>query len=122
MSTSDGADEQRQQVAQRLREAREYLGLSQDDVAKALNISRPAVTNLEAGSRKVEAVELDTLARLYGRPVQFFLTGEEAVAGKSRVDFLARTLNGLSEKDLQEVARFAEFLKRAPKPGSRGGK
>jgi transcriptional regulator with XRE-family HTH domain len=122
MTKADSADRQRQEVAQRLREAREYVGLSQDDVAGALGISRPAVTNIESGTRKVEAVELDKLARLYGRPVQFFLTGDEAAAGGPRVAFLARTLNGLSDNDLQEVARFAEFLKRSPKAPTRRGK
>lgn len=122
MSESDDVDEQRLQMAHRLREARAYVGLSQDDVAGALSISRPAVTNIESGTRKVEAVELDKLARLYGQPVQFFLTGDEAAAGTPRVAFLARTLDGLSDKDLQEVARFAEFLKRSPKAPTRGGK
>lgn len=121
MSEQD-VEGQRQQMAQRLREAREYLGLSQDEVASALRISRPAVTNLEAGARKIEAVELDKLARLYGRTVQYFLTGEQAVAAKTRADFLARTLNGLSEQDLQEVARFADFLKRSPKAGNKRGR
>ncbi|KVF96561.1 transcriptional regulator [Burkholderia vietnamiensis] len=122
MNANEDADEQRQQMARRLREARAYLGLSQDDVANALGISRPAVTNIESGVRKVEAVELDKLARLYGRPVQFFLTGEEPAGSDPKVEFLARTLNGLSERDIEEVSRFAEFLKRSPKSGGRGDK
>jgi transcriptional regulator with XRE-family HTH domain len=113
-------DEQRTQMAKRLRDAREYLGLSQDDVAGALGISRPAVTNIESGARKVEALELDKLAKLYGRPVQFLLTGEEPVAGDEGIHFLARAIHGLSEHDLDEVSRFAEFLKRSPKQGVRG--
>ncbi|HNA28319.1 MAG TPA: helix-turn-helix transcriptional regulator, partial [Nitrospira sp.] len=62
-------DEQRLSLAQRLRESREYVGLSQEDVATALGISRPAVTKIEAGTRKVEAVELDKLSHLYGQNV-----------------------------------------------------
>jgi transcriptional regulator with XRE-family HTH domain len=119
---SASADDQRQQMARRLRDARDYLGLSQDDAASALGISRPAVTNIEAGTRKVDAVELDKLARLYGRPAQYFLTGDEPVAADARVEFLARTLNGLSQRDIDEVSRFAEFLKRSPKSGGEGGK
>jgi transcriptional regulator with XRE-family HTH domain len=113
-------DEQRLQMAKRLREAREYLGLSQDDAAAALGISRPAITNIESGTRKVEAVELDKLAQLYGRPVQYFLTGDQPAASDARVEFLARAINGLSPKDIDEVSRFAEFLKRAPKQGKQG--
>lgn len=105
-------DEQRVEMAVRLRDAREYLGMSQDEVAAALKLSRPAITNIESGSRKVEAIELNQLAQLYGRPVTYFLSGEQADQTSSeRVAFYARTLKGLSEKDLTEVARFAEFLR-----------
>lgn len=127
MSVNDQADVQRMEMAERLREAREYIGLSQDDVAKTLGLSRPAITNIEAGSRKVEAVELDRLSRLYRRSVTYLLTGEDGASNApEQVAFLARSLNGLSKKDLTEVARFADFLRQSAsastKPaGKRGG-
>ena len=104
------ADDKRMLVATRLREAREYLGLSQDDAAAALQLSRPAVTNIESGMRKVDALELEQLAKLYGRSVQYFLGNAETVPD-SKIAFAARTLKGLSDKDLDEVVRFAEFLR-----------
>lgn len=67
--TTDDSAMQRAEMASRLREAREYLGLSQEEVATALKVSRPAVTNIEAGTRKVEAIELEQLANLYGRQI-----------------------------------------------------
>lgn len=108
------ADDKRLQVAARLREAREYLGLSQDDVATALHLSRPAVTNIESGTRKVDALELEQLAQLYGRSVQDLL-GTEDASPDSKIAFAARTLKGLSDKDLDEVVRFAEFLRASSK-------
>jgi len=108
------ADDERTKIGDRLRQAREYMGLSQDDVALALGLSRPSVTNIELGSRKVEALEMSKLAKLYRRPMEYLLTGSEpAPSGPEQLVFLARALNGLSEKDIQEVARFAEFLKQA---------
>lgn len=110
------SDDRRVQMAARLREAREYLGLSQDDVATALKLSRPAVTNIESGTRKVDAVELDQLAELYRRSVDYFLTGKgEEVSSDESVAFFARNLKGLSDKDLDEVARFANFLRSSSK-------
>ncbi|MCK4136112.1 XRE family transcriptional regulator [Ralstonia pseudosolanacearum] len=117
--TSDSADEQRLLLAQRLREAREYVGLSQEDVATALGISRPAVTNIEAGARKVEAVELDKLSQLYGQTVQYLLTGETQAAD-GRLAFLARATHGLSDQDLEELGRFADFLRSSGKSKRRG--
>jgi transcriptional regulator with XRE-family HTH domain len=107
------------QLARRLREAREYVGLSQEEVAFALSISRPAVGNIESGIRKVDAFELNKLSSLYGRTIEYFLSGEVQVDDK-RVAFLARTMNGLSERDIDELARFASFLKNAPKVKGRG--
>lgn len=123
MTAADESDKQRMRMARRLREAREYLGLSQDDVAAVLKLSRPAITNIESGARKVEAIELDQLARLYGRPVGHFLSGETAdKSTPEEVAFYARTFKGLSEKDLSEVARFAEFLRAGgPKRKPSGG-
>lgn len=112
-------DEQRLSLAQRLRESREYVGLSQEDVATALGISRPAVTKIEAGTRKVEAVELDKLSHLYGQNVHYLLTGE-SLTSDSRLDFLARATSGLSEHDLKELVRFAEFLRSSGKSSRRG--
>jgi transcriptional regulator with XRE-family HTH domain len=119
MNTLDQDENQRIRVAERVREAREYLGLSQDDVAKVLGLSRPAVTNIESGTRRLEAVELDKLSRLYGRSADYFLTGEENVGASATDDvkFLARAMNGLSDKDRAEVMRFADFLKKSADVG-----
>ena len=111
------ADQRRLAIAARLREAREYLGMSQDAVANAVGISRPAVTNLEAGSRKVDSLELAELARLYGKSVDYFLHGLESAGRSKQVEFLARKLDGLTSKDMDEVARFADFLRSSPKKG-----
>ena len=114
MNARDQTEEQRAAMAQRLREAREYVGLSQEDVARTLGLSRPAITNIETGNRRVEAVELDKLATIYRQSVTFLLSGEEAVgAVPAQVQFLARAVKGLSPTDMEEVARFASFLKRS---------
>lgn len=117
-AAADAEEPDRVQLGRRLREAREYVGLSQEEVAFALSISRPAVGNIEAGARKVEAFELSKLSELYGRTVDFLLTGN-APAEDTRVAFLARATKGLSESDLDELARFAAFLKNSPKSKGR---
>ncbi len=111
---ADADEPDRVQLGRRLRDSREYVGLSQEEVAFALSISRPAVGNIEAGARKVEAFELNKLSELYGRTVDSLLTGN-APADDTRVAFLARATKGLSETDLEELARFAAFLKNSPK-------
>lgn len=102
----------RQKLGARLREAREYLGLSQDEVAKYLGIPRTALSHIESGQRRIDALELKKVALLYKRPLAYF-TGE-AQADASLPDdvaHLARAAAGLSERDRQELSRFADYLR-----------
>lgn len=60
-------------IGQRVKEARTYLGLSQENVAQALDLRRPAISEIEGGGRKVTAEELEKLSKLLHRPVAWFL-------------------------------------------------
>lgn len=108
MSASDDADFDQQSLATRLREVREYLGLSQQFVASATGIARTAVSEIERGNRKVDSLELRKLARLYRYPVSYFLGVEDAAEGITPA--LGRVLVDLTSVDHDEVLRFAEFL------------
>src|SRR3954470_4826943 len=63
-------------LAQRLREAREAAGLKQEDAARQLGISRSSVAQIELGNRAVSRLELDSLGHLYGRDIRDFLATE----------------------------------------------
>jgi|SRR6266849_630512 transcriptional regulator with XRE-family HTH domain len=104
-------DADRQRLGERLKEAREYVGLKQDDVAKKLGIPRSALSNIEAGSRKVDAIELAQLAKLYQRPVAWFTGEDPRGTPKMPEDVVARAAATLSQRDRQELVRFADFLK-----------
>jgi transcriptional regulator with XRE-family HTH domain len=108
------SDEARKILSERLREAREYLGLSQEEVAQHVGLPRPAISQIENGNRRVDAIELANLAKLYQRPVAYF-TGEEPVGEPPQLELLKRAAAELSDKDRDEVLRFAQFLRtRAP--------
>lgn len=97
----------------RLREAREFLGLSQETVAESLSVPRASVSAMESGRRKVSSLELRDLARLYKRPIEFFLndSGAEEVVEDETVQALFRATKNLTEDDKVQVLRFAEFLR-----------
>jgi Zn-dependent peptidase ImmA (M78 family)/transcriptional regulator with XRE-family HTH domain len=62
-------------IGSRIREARERRGISQQKVADALAIPRTAVTNIEAGTRRVSTLELTKLGVLFNLPLAAFLDG-----------------------------------------------
>ena len=108
----NGKDDDRKTLGERLREAREYLGFSQEEVANYLGVSRSALSLMETGQRKVDALELKKLAGLYKRPVGYF-TGEEAeeISFGADIKHLARKVSELSPDDREELGRFADFLR-----------
>ncbi len=67
----------RVELGDRLKEAREYVGFSQEEVANHLGVPRSAISLIETGARKIDALELTKLAKLYQRGVAE-LTGEES--------------------------------------------
>ena len=66
----DDDETERRRLGERLREARKYLGLKQEEVATYLKIPRTGLTDIENGQRRVEAIELTRLARLYRHSTQ----------------------------------------------------
>lgn len=121
MSGADDSAKERSELASRLRQAREYLGISQEDAARVLGIPRPAMTLIESGARKVEAVELGKLAKLYDRSIDSLLTGtEENAAENEEVAFLARATKGLTKSDLDELVRFSDYLRNSTSSHKRG--
>lgn len=102
----------------RLKEAREYVGLSQEEVARILKTSRSAICLIEKGERKVDALELKQLASLYQRKTDYFTGASPHEQLPSEIALLARAASGLTSQDVEELTRFAEFLRSRTKPDS----
>jgi transcriptional regulator with XRE-family HTH domain len=116
--TREEDEAERKRLGERLREARKYLGLKQEDVAVTLSLPRTALVDIESGQRRVEAIELTHLAKLYKQPVSYF-TGEDAAAAAlpPGVAHLARQAAELSDQDREELSRFAEYLRARSQAG-----
>lgn len=107
------ADAERR-LAERLKSERDYLGLSQEQVAKVLGVPRAAVSAIETGRRKVSSVELARLAALFGTSPDRLL-GSDLERDPTDVQ-LYRATQSLSDQDKAQVLRFAEFLRTAGQP------
>jgi transcriptional regulator with XRE-family HTH domain len=107
-------DEEYIAMGARLRQGREYLGLSQESVAEALGVPRASVSAMESGRRKVSSLELRDLARLYKRSLEWFYDDPaKPIAEDETVTALFRATKNLKPEDKEQVLRFAEFLKGA---------
>lgn len=95
---------------ERLKQIRKSLKLSQEFVAKQLEMTRTTVVAIEAGTRKVTSDELIKFAKLYGVSSDELLYGE--VMENTEVRAFARTFSELSDIDKKEIMNLMNFKKR----------
>ena len=58
---------------ERLRKAREEAGLTQVEVAKKLKRPQSHISNVESGQQRVDVVELQIFAKMYGKEIGYFI-------------------------------------------------
>jgi transcriptional regulator with XRE-family HTH domain len=65
--------EEYKRFLERLRQARLEAGLTQTEVAEALQKPQSFVSKCETGERRIDVVELQVLANLYRVPLTYFV-------------------------------------------------
>lgn len=93
-------------LGQRLKRAREAIGLTQQRVADQVELTHVAISQIESGKRAVSSLELMRLSRLYGRDMASFL--EERPIEKDAPAVLIR-----AHPDLIANENFGDLLQNA---------
>lgn len=94
----------------RLKDARKKLKLSQEFVAKQMNMARTTIVAIEAGKRKVLADELSRFSNLYGVSVDELMNGTLPIEVETAM--FARAFSGLSDIDKSEIMNLIDFKRR----------
>ena len=90
----------------RLRELRKASNHLQEHIASALGISRSAVVEIEAGNRKISAIELIKLSEFYQMSLDELIYGQETEDTKKAFTCY---FNKLSEEDKTEILYIMKF-------------
>jgi len=53
-------------------QAREESGMTQREVSESLGMSHSFLSKCETGERSIDVIDLLQLAKLYGKPIQYF--------------------------------------------------
>lgn len=69
------------QIGQRIAELRKVKGLSQEDLAKNIKVSRPSLAQMELGNRTVDILELQRLAMVLGFSLDDFVSKDFSISG-----------------------------------------
>jgi len=104
--------------------AREEKGLSQEQLARALGCSQPALSNYEKGKRRLYLSHLEKLSEVLEKPPEYFMESNDlprptppADAGDPLFDELVRSIKELHHNDLEELFTYVKYLKWRSKGG-----
>ena len=61
----------------RIKETRDSMGFSQEQLAIMLDVSRPTLTQIEADKRKLSPEELKKLSNIFDVSIDFLLSGKK---------------------------------------------
>lgn len=66
-------NDEHMEIVKRLKEARLEAGLDQVEVAKKLGRTQSYVSKIESGQRRFDVLQLKEFARIYKKPLDFFI-------------------------------------------------
>ena len=109
---NNNSNSEREKIATRIKDARIMAGLSQAQAAEKLNLQRPAISEIEAGKRKVSAEEIIQFAELYRVDTSWLLLnkGTNELQMPEQVLFAARELNKLKPEEMNKVIDIIKML------------
>lgn len=96
----------------RLKEARNNVGMYQEDAARSMGMSRPTLSAIEAGKRAVTAEEIKDFAGLYHVTTNWLLFGadQEEENRLQRLGAYYQLFMKLSGQEQKEVIQFMEQI------------
>jgi transcriptional regulator with XRE-family HTH domain len=102
-------------IAAQIRELRAHWndgeGLSQEALARELNVAPNTISRWETGVYLPSVPDLEKLARFFAVPITSFFPPETAEGDNESWAALLRTARQLHPDDLEELRKYAEFRK-----------
>jgi transcriptional regulator with XRE-family HTH domain len=99
-------------IGLRIKELREKAGMSQDVLAQKMKLPRPAISQIESGTRKVSADELVSFSQLFHVPVDDLLNpgkGPEVSLQEEKMEKAAKPQMRISVPQ-DNIRKFKEVL------------
>jgi len=104
------------EIGKKIQRAREELGLTQVDLAQTLGITQAALSNYELGKRRLYLHQIENIARLLGKDLDFFIghhnenTNDQFLDLSRKKDQIMSRINNLSEDDLILLSNYLDYL------------
>ncbi|MEQ9468002.1 MAG: helix-turn-helix transcriptional regulator [Ekhidna sp.] len=104
----------KEQIALRLKQARNQAGLSQDQAAALMKIPRPAISEIESAKRKVTLQEAIQFADIYRVDKSWLLLEDEDqdTVQEAQKKLAARELSKLDPEEFQKVMDLLKMIRK----------
>jgi transcriptional regulator with XRE-family HTH domain len=119
---SCAADDEAMTIGDRIRLRRAVLGITEDELAHRMEVSRSAVNQWEQGGTTPRQKKMDRLAQALDTDVLFLWTGRESADASledKQVTTLLRLFSGLPPEFRARALSYVEGLTAALKPPRR---
>lgn len=94
-------------IGRKLQQAREDAGLSQEQLASMLGCAQSTLSNYEKGKRRIYLTQLENIAEILNRPIEYFLESNEDSARRG-----GRQDETLAEPELLQIVNALYDLPR----------
>ncbi|NUT52222.1 MAG: ImmA/IrrE family metallo-endopeptidase [Saccharothrix sp.] len=97
-------------IGDRVRECRLAARMSQDDLARAVGLERSVIAKVEAGTRKIDAVELARLSTTLDVPLGHFLSARSTVLSR-RAELVEDTDSDVARRSYRLEAKLSAWVR-----------
>ena len=96
------------QIGQRVAELRKVKGLSQEELAKTIKISRPSLAQIELGNRTVDVLELQKLSQVLGFSLDDFMSTDFSATQEPTVEYEKKSVK-IMERTSVPILQIDKF-------------
>lgn len=106
--------EKRKLIGEKIRKARAWANLKQEDLGRALNLPGNVISRMEMGERAVRVSELEIIAKITKQPMNFFYEEEKPeVEPDKYID-----VSGLDDKEIEIIKATIDKIREVKKEKS----
>lgn len=97
----------KEQIAERIRAAREAAGINQKEAAQVLGVTVQAISSYERAITRIDVESLGILCKLYGVSIDSIVTGSitQPIAAAAHFD-----LDKLTEEGIERYNEYIQYL------------
>jgi transcriptional regulator with XRE-family HTH domain len=104
------------EIGRKIQQAREARGLTQMELSQTLGITQAALSNYELGKRRLYLHQIEEIARLLHKDLEYFIGSNDEVVPERPFDVsslqhkIISCIKVMNADDLQALSEYLDFL------------